>query len=631
MALFLVGAQQGRAAHMTLIAANSHWRFLDDGSDQDSAWRFPEFNDRQWKMGRGKFGYGDNSETTLVGDGDSTAGVHITTYFRRPVYVPDPDKFSELTMKVQHDDGAVVYANGVEVMRVNMPTGAITAGTQAIAATSNEEGFTTSTLDGSALHRGTNVFAVEVHQFDPTSSDMGFNFELVGVTPDPIGEDQMTFAVIGDYGEDSVQEQRMANMVKSWNPEFIATVGDNNYPAGSATTIDANIGKHFHDFIYEYKGIHGAGAEQLRFLPAPGNHDYYSTPPLGPYLDYFTLPGNERYYDYRIGPIHVFALNSVEAEPDGFTSTSKQANWLHTKLIASDAPWKMVLLHYPPYCSGGDHGSSPALRWPFREWGADAVFAGHDHLYERMAVDGLPYFVNGTGARHLYALKAQIPGSIFRDNREFGAQRGVVSSEFLLLEYYWIDGQLLDTFSIHRPQSPWKIDGFLEADVPPADDDALKIYAQRQGDWLYLATTSFSGSDHFLYLARQPGAPVAANWKKSGAIAQWDFFLAKERDSEEHGWYDAHEYPTNEEPGFWSAARDGRDGLLEGAINLKVIYGEVPPEVYVAVGSYETEDGGALNPDAQVPQPISSDGNLDADEYLRLPLASDRGTNWIAF
>ena len=60
------------------------------------------------------------------------------------------------------------------------------------------------------------------------------------------------FAVIGCYGSDGPDELAVANLVKGWNPDFIVTAGDNNYRYGAASTIDENIGKYYHDFIYPY-------------------------------------------------------------------------------------------------------------------------------------------------------------------------------------------------------------------------------------------------------------------------------------------------------------------------------------------------------------------------------------------
>src|SRR6266566_1061443 len=97
----------------------------------------------------------------------------------------------------------------------------------------------------------------------------------------------------------SANENRVANLVKGWNPDFIVTDGDNNYPNGQASTIDQNIGQYYHSYIGNYKGSWGAGSTTNRFWPALGNHDWDSGDQ--PYLDYFTLPNNERYYNVVFG------------------------------------------------------------------------------------------------------------------------------------------------------------------------------------------------------------------------------------------------------------------------------------------------------------------------------------------
>src|SRR3990172_7062669 len=116
------------------------------------------------------------------------------------------------------------------------------------------------------------------------------------ITPSPQPQSVM-FAVIGDYGENNSSEADVAALVHGWQPDFIITVGDNNYPLGAAETIDVNVGQYYHDFIYPYTGAYGGGADVNRFFPTLGNHDWY-TQDAQPYLDYFTLPGNERYYDF---------------------------------------------------------------------------------------------------------------------------------------------------------------------------------------------------------------------------------------------------------------------------------------------------------------------------------------------
>ncbi|MFC7668158.1 hypothetical protein ACFQT0_12760 [Hymenobacter humi] len=74
------------------------------------------------------------------------------------------------------------------------------------------------------------------------------------------------FAAIGDYGYASPAERDVAQLVKSWKPEFIITLGDNNYDAGEARTIDANIGQYYHEFIGSYRGSYGPGAAENRFF-----------------------------------------------------------------------------------------------------------------------------------------------------------------------------------------------------------------------------------------------------------------------------------------------------------------------------------------------------------------------------
>ena len=184
--------------------------------------------------------------------------------------------------------------------------------------------------------------------------------ETATLTPEPI---EVRFAVIGDYGMDNSAEADVGALIQGWQPDFIITTGDNNYPSGGADTIDANIGKYFHNYIFPYVGTYGSEADQNRFFPTLGNHDWY-TAGAQPYLDYFTLPGNERYYDFVEGPVHFFVLDSDPHKPDGVNASSVQAAWLQQGLAGSSSPWNIVTMHHPPYSSGA-HGSIDWMQWPF--------------------------------------------------------------------------------------------------------------------------------------------------------------------------------------------------------------------------------------------------------------------------
>lgn len=261
----------------------------------------------------------------------------------------------------------------------------------------------------------------------------------------------ISFAAIGDFGSDDSDELAVANLVKSWNPEFIITLGDNNYPDGEAATIDANIGKYYREYIYPYRGTYGPGATTNRFWPAIGNHDWdnHLGAPLKPYLDYFTLPNNERYYDFVRGPVHFFVLDSDSSEPDGIKATSVQAQWLRNKLAASTSPWKIVYLHHPPYSS---RSSYPTLQWPYEAWGASAVLAGHHHLYERV-MKGIPFITNGLGGKSKGDFFTPIAGSVIRFGEDYGAMRVTASPTTLTFEFITIRGTVIDNFSLGQQSS----------------------------------------------------------------------------------------------------------------------------------------------------------------------------------
>jgi hypothetical protein len=257
----------------------------------------------------------------------------------------------------------------------------------------------------------------------------------------------LRIAVIGDYGRTWDSARDTATLVRGWKADYVLTLGDNNYPVGSAATIDRNVGQHYSDWIHPYQGAYGKGASSNRFFPALGNHDWLAAG-AQPYLDYFELPGNERYYDVVLGPVHVFVLDSDPHEPDGRWFGSVQGQWLQAGLAASTAPFRFVTMHHAPY-SSALHGSKTVLQWPFRAWGADAVFAGHDHVYERLVVGGLPYFVNGASGTNLYPFRSPPhPGSKVRFNADHGAILIEVSDTSATIRFVTRRGVVVDTHRI---------------------------------------------------------------------------------------------------------------------------------------------------------------------------------------
>jgi hypothetical protein len=250
------------------------------------------------------------------------------------------------------------------------------------------------------------------------------------------------FAVFGDIGN-TAGSAAVANLTRSQAAQFILMVGDLCYDIPPlATQIGAN-----------YATEKAAG----KLYPALGNHEYND--PCGGvnasnYFSYFTLPNNERYYDFVKGPVHFFALNS-HLDPDGVKPNSKQGRWLKRKLAASTSPWQVVFFHHPPY-SSGKHQSSTFMRWPFEAWGVDAVFNGHDHDYERVLQDAdrngvkLPYFVSGLGGQSRRSFGAIVAGSVKRYAEGDGALFVTASSTSLSFAFRNTAGALIDSYSVSK-------------------------------------------------------------------------------------------------------------------------------------------------------------------------------------
>lgn len=261
--------------------------------------------------------------------------------------------------------------------------------------------------------------------------------------PEPEAGDTV-FAFIGDYGDEGNKAKKVADMVKSWSPEFIITSGDNNYGGGRLATIKDNISQYYGNYIYNpdaptgYRctGIADQDAEN-RFFPSPGNHDYDADINEN-YLKFFTLPGNERWYDLRKGSVHFFSLDSNREEDFG-----QMRAWLEEEVAASDAPFKVVIFHHPPF-SGSKHGNFEPMQWNWAELGICAVLTGHEHTYQHIVERANPsvhYIVNGLGGRNGLYDCSQNPlddnlFDVYCYNARHGAVRAVSNDETLTFEFY---------------------------------------------------------------------------------------------------------------------------------------------------------------------------------------------------
>jgi tartrate-resistant acid phosphatase type 5 len=256
--------------------------------------------------------------------------------------------------------------------------------------------------------------------------------------------DTIRFAAFGDFGK-GTGTTAVAQLVNNQAPDFIVSLGDSCY--GATPPIATQVGTPY-----------GTWVADSRFWPSLGNHEFSDACGGGSaasgYRAYFTLPNNERYYDFVEGPVHFFAVNS-ETEPDGKSATSKQALWVKERVAASTSPWQVVFFHHPSFSSGSS-GSTPTMKWPFEQWGVDAVLTAHDHIYERIIKDGdgngvkLPYFVSGLGGKSKGSIPGKVSGSENRYNADFGALFITATPTAMTFEFRKVGGAIIDTYSIQK-------------------------------------------------------------------------------------------------------------------------------------------------------------------------------------
>lgn len=196
-----------------LIPRGALWGYNDLGPDfnglpdyatatgvPDWDWLRPDFNDSRWRSlgleGRAQFGFGDGDEATPLACstmGEACADLQAENkfpvyYFRHRFEVPDPTAVTGLEYCVEVDDGAIVYLNGEEQLRVNMPDGFDPRSTEYTGRRmAMESELLSFVIPAASLVAGTNVLAVQVHQESGGSTDLSFDLELTSVAKATIG------------------------------------------------------------------------------------------------------------------------------------------------------------------------------------------------------------------------------------------------------------------------------------------------------------------------------------------------------------------------------------------------------------------------------------------------------------
>ena len=237
-----------------------------------------------------------------------------------------------------------------------------------------------------------------------------------------------------------------ATLLDSIQPGTVFTLGDNAY-------FDGTI----RDYLQCYEPHWGRHKD--RTFPTPGNHEYH-TPGAAGYFAYFGTAAHppDGYYSYPLGAWRIYALNSeISAFPG-----SAQHTWLRGELAAS--PTKCVLAYFhTPLFGSGTNGSNPQMQaiWVLLyEAGADVVLSGHDHNYERFALQdpngradpqrGIRQFVVGTGGGPLTPFRTIRANSEVRSNTAWGVLKLTLHPDRYDWQFMAVPGQ---SFSDQGSQS----------------------------------------------------------------------------------------------------------------------------------------------------------------------------------
>jgi hypothetical protein len=255
----------------------------------------------------------------------------------------------------------------------------------------------------------------------------------------PLKPNSVRMGVIGDSGTgDRAQYEVAAQFVKEHERfpfDFVIMLGDNMY--GSERPSDF-----VQKFEIPYKPLLDAG---VKFYASLGNHD---DPNIQRNYKPFNMNG-ERYYSFTKGPVRFVVLDSNYMDP-------KQLAWLERELSSSTEPWKISYFHHPLYSSGERHGSEIDLRAQieplFLKYGVSAVFAGHEHFYERIVPQkGIAYFTSGGAAKLREGnIKAFSPltAAGFDTDRSFMIVE--IAGDDLFFQTFSRVGKTVDTGSVRR-------------------------------------------------------------------------------------------------------------------------------------------------------------------------------------
>ena len=369
-----------------LVPAGSVWKYLDDGSDQGTSWREIGFDDHSWSEGHAQLGYGDGDEATHVSYGPNPSNKYVTTYFRHSFEVSESSQYVGLMLRLLRDDGAVVYLNGVEIVRSNMHAGTVRYYTLAASAVAgdNEDTFYKSFIDPGYLIDGMNVLAVEIHQVSVSSTDISFDLEFTTTTQLPGLTRKAPYLIYtGKSTEMQIlwQLNSTASCTLEWGTDTLYSIGseqtseyrDDHQHTYTITDLTPSM-KYYYRVITETE-IHKASfmtapdvnAREMKFIAYgdsrsyPSSHDQIAAAIVATYSD------DENFQSLIISTGDIVYDGDYE---DDWDNQFFDPSYSHVQTILSSIPYQA--------CMGNHEGSGELFKkyfpYPFvgdRYWSFD--------------------------------------------------------------------------------------------------------------------------------------------------------------------------------------------------------------------------------------------------------------------
>ena len=177
------GTTQKAKSHALVSLKSKGWKYWDKENPPQGEWSALDYDDAQWGTGTAPLGYGDSHIKTEISYGKDQRNKRPVAFFRRKFHIAEEAVTAAVVGKMLADDGAVVYVNGKEVFRQNLPAGPLDENTRTKNAISapEEDHHWTFVVDNDHLVIGENILAVRIHQCNAISSDLSLDVELKSV------------------------------------------------------------------------------------------------------------------------------------------------------------------------------------------------------------------------------------------------------------------------------------------------------------------------------------------------------------------------------------------------------------------------------------------------------------------